>query len=198
VAVAPVLNLSGSKDLDPQRLSDLIASELASFEHVQTIPFSRVLAELESRGKSVAGSAEDAVELGRALGADATLVTAITEYEPYHPPVVGLTMQWYALDAAGAARVTGPADPAGAGARIAPLVQVQRVYNAAEDDVQSDVRDYANDREGHESPWQWRKYIQSQELYVRYCGWATIRTMLRPGPMGPATAGPDRPDQVEQ
>jgi hypothetical protein len=93
-------------------------------------------------------------------------------------------MQWY--PAHGPARsstepdsvATGVADlsdapPAG------PRWQVQRVFNAANEEVREQIHKFAAHRDSHESPYGWRKYIQSQELYVRYCGWATIRTMLR-------------------
>lgn len=188
VAVAPVLNLSGTEDFDPLKLTDLIASEFVSFDNVAVIPVNLTLAELERHGMVAVETPEDALELARALGADATVVTAVTEYNPYYPPVVGMVMQWYGvrpstsgtrLDPVTASRLAADlpwqlSDGGGA----APLRQVQCVFNASHDGVLKDVRRYAERRSGEKSPYGWRKYLRSQELYVRYCGWAMIRTML--------------------
>lgn len=188
VVVAPVLNLSGSQDFDPLKVTDLIASEFLSFEGVAVVPVNLTLAELKRRGLETVETSEDATELARALGAEATIVTAITEYNPYNPPVVGLVMQWYsvrderderAFDPVAASRAAGglplqlsDEQPAG------PRWQVQCVFNAAEQSVRDQVRAYAARREGHQSPYGWRKYLRVQELYVRYCSSAMIRAIL--------------------
>jgi len=188
LVVAPVQNLSDSEDFDALRISDLIASEFLSFDNVAVVPLNLTLAELERQGRCSVETPEDAVELARALGADATIVSAITEYDPYPPPVVGLIMQWYPAHAerreegfdpvtASRAVSSGP-ENLSEGGLVGPRWQVQRVFNAADESVLRQLRAYAATREGHDSPYGWRKYIRSQELYVRYCGWATIRTML--------------------
>lgn len=187
--VAPVLNLSGSEDFDPMRLTDLIASEFLSFDDVAVVPVNLTLAELERQGKQAVETPDDAVELARALGADATIVTAITEYDPYDPPVLGMIMQWYAVN--GDKPVATQVDPVAASrgtseigyalwddAPLRPRWQLQRVFNAASEDLCDEIEDFAEEREGDGSPYTWRKYTRSQELYVRYCGWSLIRTML--------------------
>lgn len=188
VAVAPVLNLSNSSDWDPLRLTDIVASELQSFPGLAVIPVNRSLAGLALTGKDSVATAADALELARQLDADAVVVTAITEYDPYDPPVVGVLMQWYAvrdadpvsdLDPVSASRQAAAVEPGAAVAdQQAPLVQVQRVYDAAHQAVQKDLRDFAARRRGRRSPYGWRVYLKSQELFLRYCCWATIRPML--------------------
>ncbi|MEW6251774.1 MAG: hypothetical protein AB1716_14105 [Planctomycetota bacterium] len=168
IALAPVLNLTGGQDFDPLKVTDLIASEFSSFNQVAVVPVNLALAELERRGKYAVETPQDAVTLARALGADAAVVVAIHEYNPYDPPVVGLTMQWY--PAAGGALSDGAAGP---------RWQIQRVFNAAHEDVREEVQSYADERSEHGGPYGWQRYLQSQELYVRYCGWSAIRTMLR-------------------
>jgi hypothetical protein len=188
VAVAPVLNLSNSSDWDTLKVTDILASEFQSFPDVAVVPVNRTLAALALMGKSAVETPRDALDLARELGADATVVTAITEYDPYDPPIVGIVMQWYALPRQGLRSCFDPvvasrqasevARSTGAGpADSAPLLQIQRVYNAAHDDVLNDVRAFGARRAGHASPYDWRIYIKSQELFVRYCCWASIRTM---------------------
>jgi len=182
--VAPVLNLSGSQDFDALKVTDLVASEFLEFPNVTVVPVNLTLAELARRGKQAVETPADAVELARVLGADATIVTAITEYSPYAPPVIGLIMQWYAsspaaIGATGEPAVSEATTVLSDETRLAPRWQVQRVYNAADEQVLEQIRSFADAREGHESPYGWRRYVRSQELYVRYATWAMIRTMLK-------------------
>jgi hypothetical protein len=183
LAVAPVLNLSGSQDFDALKVTDLVASEFLSFSDIAVIPVNLTLAELERQGKYAVETPEDAVALARAMGADATIVVAVTEYNPYPPPVLGMIMQWYASRPA-----SEPAPDLGAVADdsaklldaqvVRPRWQVQRVFNAADEETLEEIRAYAHDREGHESPYGWRKYTRSQELYVRYASHALIKTTI--------------------
>jgi len=179
LVVAPVLNLSGVHDVDSLKLTDWLASEFVSFPGTTVVPVNRVLAELLVRGKTTVESPQDAVALARAFGADATIVVALTEYNPYNPPVVGLVMQWYDASGEGAVATTQVARelPAQNPPDLQPRWQVQRVFNAANGEIQDQVQHYADERDGQRSPYGWRKYLQSQELYVRYCCWALIKTM---------------------
>lgn len=198
VVVAPVLNLSGSRHVDTLKVTDLVASELQTFENVAVIPVNLTLAALERRGLRYVETSTDACDLAAEFGADATIVTAITEYDPYNPPVVGLVMQWYASPLAGGATGFNPvsASRQAAGhaengydvARSGPLLQVQQVFNAAHDQVLDEVREYAAKRDGHQSPYGWRRYVRAQELYVRYSCWSLIRTMLSEREQGTTTA----------
>jgi hypothetical protein len=185
LVIAPVLNLSGSRDFDALKVTDLVASEFQSFPGIAVIPVNLTLAELQRRGKEAVESPEDAIDLARVLGADATIVTGVTEYNPYTPPVVGWVMQWYAAGAGpmvSGGTAEGPPGEAGPGLSAAPRpvprYQIQRVFNAADEGVLDQVRSFAEERDGHGSPYGWRKYIRSQELYVRFSCAATIRSML--------------------
>lgn len=168
------------------RFTDLLASEFCSFEGVSVIPVNRTLAALASLGVERVDSAETALELARELGADATIVTAVTEYDPYEPPVVGLTMQWYSpqprvarwVDPVSASREARAVEPE-IHVEVGPRAQVQRVFQGAHESVQEAVKDYATDRDGFESPSGWRRYLRSQELFIRFSCWSTIRSMIK-------------------
>ncbi len=189
VVVAPVLNLSNSSDWDPLRVTDILASEFQSFPGIVVIPVNRTLAALALRGQSAVETPQDAYDLAREFQADATVVAAITEYDPYDPPRVGLVMQWYSLErrqtpfeldpvVASRQADVAPAGSSGYGDTVAPILQIQQVYNAAEHAVQADIRAFAKHRGGHESAYGAQIYTKSQELFVRYCCWTSIRTML--------------------
>ena len=170
----------------------------------------RSLAALSLMGKAAVETPGDALELARELGADATLVAAITEYSPYDPPVVGLILQWYPVDrgSGGAARfdpVTAsrqatevvPAEYAEE-ADLAPMLQVQRVYNAADNALRKDIREYARHRQGFDSSLGWQRHVQSQELFLRYSCWASIETMLLARDAHRAGPNADETDQWNQ
>ena len=185
--VAPVINLSGSTDFDPLQVTDIVASEFLSFPDTSVIPVNLTLAALARAGKTQVGTPVDALELAREFGADATIVTAITEYDPYDPPIVGLVMQWYAvppavshqgLDPVSASRQAsgaGVPEEAAAVPETIPKWQVQRVFNAAHESILDEVRSFAAEREGHASPYAWRQYVKSQKLFLRFSIWSAIR-----------------------
>ncbi|MBK8915304.1 MAG: hypothetical protein IPM64_12030 [Phycisphaerales bacterium] len=203
VVVTPVINLSGDPQMDTLRITDLLASEFLSFRQVQVVPVNLSAAALAAQGLARIESPEQAYQLGRELGADAVIVAAVTEWDPYDPPVLGMVMQWYPIEPATRAHLdptavsrqavdapsaTQAAEAVGAPQRVwttadAPdpgaVRQVQRVFQAAERRTEREVREYARCRDRSDSPYAWRRYVKSQELFVRYCGWSLIRTMLQ-------------------
>lgn len=185
VAVAPILNFSGSFDLDPVRAADLLASELSYVEGVTVLPVNRVVAVLAGQGKTQVESPAHALAVAEAVGADAVLVAGITEYDAY-TPAVGLVLQMYApryneppdFDPVSASRLSQPfavsrmADP------LIPTSQVQAVYDAAHAGVRSAVRQYALPRTSPESRLGWRQYLKVQTLYLRFCWHRAITSLM--------------------
>lgn len=191
IAVAPALNFSGATDFDPAVAADWMASELASAEGINVIPVSRVLAVMARVGVSVIDSPEAADAVRRELGADLILVFAVTEYDPYEPPIVGLAAQLYGsppgwsrqahLDPMLVSRQARPfAVGQDSNPSLRPVAQVQRVFNASHDFIRDRVREYADARGDADSVFGWRLYLVSQEHYMRYCCYAAIEELIRP------------------
>lgn len=187
IAVAPALNQSGSAALDVNRFADLMASELGHATDVRVIPLSRVLAVLSAQGKERVESPAHALELTRILGADAILIFAVTEYDPYDPPSIGITSQLFGhVPGTGG----GMADPVALSRRAAEgsevrtglprglLAEHQAVFDAGHRWTASDIRQFAIQRNAEGSPYGWRKFVVSQQQFIRYCCFATIRDML--------------------
>ena len=184
VAVAPALNFSGSPDFDPVKVADLMVSELASFEGVGTIGVSRVLAILAEQGVDQIQSPEHALDLCDRLGADSILVFAVTEYDAY-TPVVGMAAQMYGRQSAGpgldpvaTSRMARPFPVPRRADAARPQAQIQRVFNGAHEVVQRHVRRYVELRGADEGPYGWRKYLVSQERYLRFCCFAAARALM--------------------
>ena len=187
IAVAPAMNLSGSSDFDATRFADLMASELGHADGVTVIPVSRLLGVLATQGVSGVQSATHAMELVSLVGADAILVFAVTEYDPYEPPSIGISAQLYGvrpgpgggrLDPVSLSRQTTLATMRSGPPARGLLVEVQRVFDASHDSVVAEIRAFASSRGGGASPYGWRKYVVSQQAFIRFCCNATISALL--------------------
>jgi hypothetical protein len=200
IAVAPALNFSGSADFDPAAAGDLMASELSTLPGVGVIGVNRVMAILAEQGVGRIQSPRHALAVCERLGADAILVFAITEYDPY-TPVVGITAQVYTRGVAPAwpdrpgqeeADVPAKAEAGAASGNdtehsspmagrefpVRPAAECQRVFNATHKRVQNAVRDYADKRNEGDSPYGWRKYLASQTWFLRFCCHTVARDLL--------------------
>ncbi|MFH0983629.1 MAG: hypothetical protein V2A79_19100 [Planctomycetota bacterium] len=102
--------------------------------------------------------------------ADAILVFAVTEYDPYRPPVVGIAAQLYGFRSEGS---VGSVDPllappearTGTGARCVPaaalLAQAERVFDASQESVVYAVKTHAAQVPAEGGPLGWEKYLAS-------------------------------------
>jgi hypothetical protein len=187
IAVAPALNVSGSTDFDPVKVADLFSSELTMVEGVQVVGVNRVMAVLSRQGISEVSSPGHALEICETIGCDGIVVFAITEYDAY-TPVVGMAAQLYMLTPRG---IASRLDPVAASRQAAPFpveqaedsplvprAQIQRVYNAAHDMVAEAVRKFADDRGAVDGALGWRRYLKSQQHYLRFCCWSAISEMM--------------------
>ena len=205
IAVAPALNFSGSADFDRNAVADLMASELGHVDGITVIPVSRVLAVLARQGRSEVASPRHALEIREQLGADAVLVFAVTEYDPYEPPVVGLAAQLYGL--APRSGQEGGFDPVLVARQARPPVapardvsfpglisEAQRTFDASHQYVVEQVKRFARRRGTTESPYRWRLYLVSQQDYLRFCCSTILEAMVSPPQARMATG--DTPEEV--
>lgn len=185
VAVAPLLNFSGDSGIDPLVATDLLASELTQLGDITVVPVNRVLAALERGGVPGVRSPQHAIELCRVVGSDGVIVPAITEYDPYAPMTVGLALELYVLP---------ELDPLSSGTRPvaalgpAPIAQMQRIFDASQKDVSEGVKRFGGRRASDAGPVDWRRYLVTQEGYLRYCFAEGLRILLNENyePMEPS------------
>ncbi len=190
IAVAPALNFSGSTDFDRSAVADVMASELGSVVGVEVIPVSRVLAALGQEGREEIASPAHALDLVDRLGADAILVFAVTEYEPYNPPIVGIAAQLYGarrvgsvggLDPVRLSRQARSPETTYAAQAFGPLAQSEYVFDASHEYTEQDVEAFAKERDGGNSPFGWKVYLQSQRHFMRYCCHRTLQRLFGGG-----------------
>ncbi len=190
IAVAPALNFSGSRDFDADIVADIMASELSHVDGFVVIPVSRALSVLAQQGRDRIQTPAQAIEVMQALGAEAILVFAITEYDPYEPPIVGITAQIYGsaydpgftrLDPIQASRAPTPMGGRTVAAPDEPVAQSSQVFNAAHEPVVRALKTFARLRGADDSAFGWEKYLVSQQHYLRFCCQATIKELVQSG-----------------
>lgn len=98
VAVAPFLNLSAERSVDGRQFALAYQAELQKIPGYQVIPVGVTEQTIFDLGLDLSGPS-DAVKLAKALGADAIVIGAVTDYNPYYPPRIGLQVSWYAPEA---------------------------------------------------------------------------------------------------
>lgn len=178
IAVGPAMNLSGSTDFDPVTVGDIMASELTRVHGIRVVGVNRVLAMMAELGLRRLRSPEDARELIDRLGVDGILVFAITEYDPYSPPVVGIAAQLYLTDDANGLAPFDPLSTSRSAVALAesagqpsvgPAAEVQQVFDGADNHTAEELRSFAEARRADRSPYAWRKYLVSQHHFLRFC-----------------------------
>ncbi|MCC7422997.1 MAG: hypothetical protein IT428_22200 [Planctomycetaceae bacterium] len=96
VAVAPFFNLSQEPEFvaDGTRVALAYYAELQKIPGFQVIPVGVVETAIKQHNLQLSNP-DDALRLCDILGCDAVVVGAITDYDPYYPPRMGLQVSWY-------------------------------------------------------------------------------------------------------
>lgn len=97
VAIIPFFNQSLEPTVDGDAIALAYYNELQAIPGFEVMPVGVVRRYLEaSRLEPRTGS--DFQELARLLRVDAVIVGSVTEYSPYYPPRMGLSVDWYAAN----------------------------------------------------------------------------------------------------
>jgi hypothetical protein len=158
-----------------------MAVELGYVQGLRVIPVSRVLGVLAAQGVDGIASPAHAVEVAQWVGADAILVFAITEYDPYDPPRVGITAQLFGAKASDVGNDGQPHEEgqAKAGDPVPVLAETQRVFDASHAAVIGEVQEFAKRRVADDSPYGWRQYVATQQGFVEFCCHRTVSALAQ-------------------
>ena len=94
VAVVPFFNLSTEPSADGHRFAEAYFTELQRTPGFEVVPVGVTDAAMQDHNLNL-NSPADALKLAKILDVDAVVVGAITAYDPYYPPRVGLRVAWY-------------------------------------------------------------------------------------------------------
>lgn len=94
IAVAPFFNLSQEPSVDARRFALAYFTELQKVPGYEVIPLGiteQLIVDLQLDINDV----EDVLTLANELGVDAIVVGAVTDYQAYYPPRIGMQVSWY-------------------------------------------------------------------------------------------------------
>lgn len=176
ILILPFYNHSLEARMDGVEFANLMANELLKFDGFQVVRPQQILA----AGAAVPRNAEDALRLARQAKVDAVIVVAVTDYDPYDPPRVGVSVQFLraqgrSLSGADIDRIVQSASW-----RRGPLEMsrekagnwmdaFETVYDAHEERIRREVVAYAQAQEESDSPFVGEKeFLAVQSRYLQF------------------------------
>jgi hypothetical protein len=180
--------------VDAMELSEIFASELAQCPGFSVVRPKYVLAAAQQEkmvqdGGVVLKDPAEAVQLARAVGADAIIVAGITEYNVYYPPRVAIALQLFSDKPAIAERQ--PLDiekliQSGRPCTISPqekdstVASFEDVIDSNQLPVRYSLRGYANIREKGDTAFKdEEQFLYKDELYFQFCSDYLIRHFVK-------------------
>jgi len=193
--VAPLRNESGVEGVDGEAIARQLAAALTETQGVAAAPVERTIETMRKLGVNPYDGAASARSVAEAMGADAVLVGAVTAYDPYDPPQLGLSLSLYARASAirtpfKVEKEIDPLDIAGALSDTSlrfveaedperPLSTVRAHFDAANHEVLRRVRAYAQGRHDEgASPLGWRRHTASMTLFTKFAAFAAVEQLL--------------------
>lgn len=130
---------------------------------------------------------KDLTRLGNDLGVHAIIIGSIKEFDPYYPPRTSIALRMYLISMERVASAQEiwkmahygvPKNPQGGNDSFEDLWSRQRVFNAADKRVRSDVKAYAKkNKELDIRAFGWEYYLRSSEAFIEYIAWRMADTL---------------------
>lgn len=194
-AVAPAVNLSGMREVDPILQSDLLFQQLQEVRGLTVIPVNRVVEVYAGLKIEQVQSAEQARLVCDLLGCDALVVPTVTAYDAYDPPKFGGALQLFPrsgttarmpnVDPRELARAAAPAPmealppPDATNGKDGGFVQAVGMFDATNGSVRDALFGYAHGRQDPVGPMGKREYLQSMDRYVGFAYHTLVEDLLR-------------------
>ncbi len=192
-AIAPLINESGTSAVNTLRLTDLLAQEAQQVQRIDIVPVTRVLLAMETLHLDRISTVHDAQAIIRLLELDGLIVGTVTAYDPYSPPVLGMSIELYtnggeygdqvaSLNNGKGVRLLG-ASPSGHASGLLdesqPVTSVASVVDASNNAVLMDLQRFGEGRTDPDSAMNWKEYFYSIEAYSQYVGHRMLRDLVR-------------------
>ena len=97
VAILPFYNQSREPTVDGDSIAIAYYNELQAIPGFEVMPVGAAKSYLQTVGREPQSGA-DFQQLARTMGVDAVIVGAVTEYTPYYPPRMAMSVDWYAAN----------------------------------------------------------------------------------------------------
>lgn len=191
-AVVPPSNASGTSHADMEQVGDALVSAIAQTRGLRALPLDRTLAAMNTLKMQSVRTPAQASALSKALGVDGLVIPTVTAWDPYDPPVVGLTVALHAKTQAGSERthrtkldprkLTEALSDAGfvdtTGFEDRPTAVASLHLDARNHATLSAVRAYAVGRHDQENAIGWRTYVIAMPQYVQFAAHQAVSELL--------------------
>jgi hypothetical protein len=176
-AVAPAINLSGQREVDPLLQADLVYGQLQQVRGLTVVPVNRVAEVYAALRIEQVQSAEQAALVCDLLACDALLVPTVTAYDPYNPPKLGASLHLFRkpgtyarpanVDPRDLVRRASPPPQQSvpSGERDADAVQAVGMFDAANGSVRAALFAYARGRHDPLGPMGPGEYLASMDRF---------------------------------
>ncbi len=185
-AIAPAINLSGSRDFDPLVVSDILFGEMEQVRGLNVLPVNKTLMAMQKLGVHNIEDVRTAQHIAEVMQVDALVVPAVTAYDPYNPPTVGMILQLYTprlSPAGGTVAVVqgnnpGGAAPEAAGDEPEPVAQVNAMFQGTNQSVLRELHAYAEGRTEYGSALAEERFVMDVDSYMRFVCHAMVRRLM--------------------
>lgn len=186
-AVAPTVNMSGQRAVDPLTQADVLYMQLQQVAGLNVIPVNRVVDVFTALRVDQVKSERQAQVMCELLDCDAIVVATVTAYDPFDPPKMGAALQLFRR---GEQRLLPNADPRELARQAAPatqgmapppagFVQAVGMFDAANGSTRADLFRYAAGRNDPAGPLREREYLVEMDRYAGYVYHSLIADLLQ-------------------
>lgn len=190
-AVIPPRNESGTTLVDPFAIADDLVAAVQQVDGLRCLPVNRTIAALRAEQLDGVSTPAEVRRLAERLGVDGVLVGSVTAWDPYQPPVLGLSLALYLR-------------PGALDSRLAPGIDVRELrYQPTEwsyfpasqfgdqpassvslhidgrnHEIQKSIVRYAVGRDDTRMPMGWRRYLDSMPMFTRFATHHAVARVL--------------------
>jgi len=186
-AVLPARNESGTSLPEPLAIGDKLVASIEEVEGLRALAMNRTLAALREAEIETVSSPAEARRVAELLGVDGLVISSITAYDPYNPPIIGLSLALYSrqqesrgreFDPKKFAAQPRPRDAPLSGYSAPPSATYSAHLDARNHEVLQRVKSYALGRHDPEHALGWRQHLASMDLYTRFAAHEAIAGLL--------------------
>jgi hypothetical protein len=160
-AVAPAVNLSGHREVDPILQADLLFQQLQHVHGMTAVPVDRVVQAYAALGIEKAQSPQQAAQVCQFLGVDALIVPTVTAYDPYDPPKMAASLALFSQSGT-----------------MTDFRQSVGIFDSGDGSVRKDLEEFATGRSDPNGPMAERQYFLSMDSYSGFVYHQLIADLL--------------------
>lgn len=188
-AVVPPVNESGTSLMDPLEVGDALVAAVSEVRGVASLPLNRTIAAMRALKIDRITSPGQIKKLAETMGVDGIVVPSVSAWDPYDPPVIGLTLALYSRSGSQGSLALDPKalSTAASDERFLahsnfldrPVVSKIEHLDARNHQVQMLVQEYAQGRSDSGSALNWRIYLASMDLYTDFAAYHLVRQVVQ-------------------